>query len=147
MKIEFSKEQYLDLMKLVYLGNYVVNTAMGNEEDIENFNKIEDFIFSKAKDAGLERFVEDIEEDNEKTIYASEELEGEVEEIIEAFEENIFWQDLVDLLTKRDVESKYSEDELAAMDMEKIMDIESEIFEKYADEFDKNGINNLFLKK
>ncbi len=148
MKVEFTKEQYASLMKLVYLGNYMANGNRMDDEVIDDFNDLEDYIFGKAKEAGLERYVDEgtNEDEGDPIAYPSELLDEEVSEYIEEFESQIFWDELIDLLTKRDMIKKYGEDKLEAMEIEDLISKESEIYDKYAEEFNDKGIENLYLK-
>jgi len=41
MKIELTKEQYKNLIKLVYLGNWIVNSIRSGEEDDKRIEKYE----------------------------------------------------------------------------------------------------------
>ena len=50
MKIEFTKEQYENLIKSVYLGNWLVNAIRSGrkgDEHIKEFDKIEQYVFAK----------------------------------------------------------------------------------------------------
>ena len=61
MKIKLTKKQYKNLLKLVYLGNWMVNSIRsGNEGDerIKKYDEIEQYIFSFAKEAGLKKYIE-----------------------------------------------------------------------------------------
>ena len=53
MKIELSRDEYLNLVKLVYLGNWVVN-AIRTEDFDTGANEIEQKILSYAKDQNYE---------------------------------------------------------------------------------------------
>ena len=65
MKIELTKEQYENLLEVVYLGNWMINAIRsGNKGDerIEKYDDIEQYILSFAKDFRLANFVEYNEE-------------------------------------------------------------------------------------
>jgi len=54
MKIFFTKKQYEALIKLVYLGDWMANSCKtGDERDME-IEKVEQYIYSFAKDFGME---------------------------------------------------------------------------------------------
>jgi len=61
-KIEFTKEQFEALLKLVYLGNWLANANRdGSNENphLEEYEKIENYIFSFAKQFGFDEYVDD----------------------------------------------------------------------------------------
>lgn len=57
MKINFTKKQYQDLLRLVYLGNWMAN-ANRTEDEIKSLNELEGYIFSFAKDFGMRRWAD-----------------------------------------------------------------------------------------
>ena len=54
MEIKLTKDQYAQLMRLVYLGNWVVNGFHTDDIDEES-DALEDYVYSKARDFGLEK--------------------------------------------------------------------------------------------
>jgi len=56
MKINFTKKQYEDLIKLVYLGNWFVNSHRTN--DVVEYEELEQYIFSYFEDFGMEQYIE-----------------------------------------------------------------------------------------
>jgi len=127
MKITFTKEQYETLLKTVYMGNWIANST--SEEPEENpFDALEEYVFSFAKDFGLERYAAYVKENN--TYYPSRQMEEdeEVEEYIQNYDDNTFWDKLIFNLSRRDVEKKYGEAAVEKMsDEELIRDILSPI--------------------
>lgn len=59
MKIEFTKKQYEELLLLVGLGNWVRGAAaeLHGKYNIK-MNELEDYIFAKAKEFGVDQAVE-----------------------------------------------------------------------------------------
>ena len=58
MDIKLTKDQYENLIKLVYLGNWMINGIRLHDEQVEKYEKIEQYIFSFAKDAEMEKYIE-----------------------------------------------------------------------------------------
>ncbi len=52
MQVMYTPEQYEALMKLVYLGNWMVNGIKTSDERTKKFDAIEQRIFQDAEDAG-----------------------------------------------------------------------------------------------
>ena len=59
MNIEFTKDQYVTLLKLIYCGEWVLNSyKTRNDKEYLETDKFEQFIFSFAKEFKLEKWVE-----------------------------------------------------------------------------------------
>lgn len=56
MEIKFTKEQYEALIKMLYLGNCMINGV--RVDRIKEFDDIENYLFSFAGDFGLENHVD-----------------------------------------------------------------------------------------
>jgi len=142
MKINFTKEQYETLIKIVYMGNGIVNAVDESSEDNE-FTAMEEYIFSFAKNVGLEHLVDHDETENK--YYPSEKLEEDEEiiEYIQSYDDNIFWEKLIFNLTRRDMENKYGIETVEKMSDEEGFAKGQPIAEKYEKEFSKNGLTNL----
>lgn len=144
MKINFTKKQYETLLKAVYLGNWMVNST-DDEPEGNQFDKVEEYICSFAKDFGLEQYV--TYDEGDKAYYPSRMLEEdeEVDGYIQRYDDYIFWDNLASSLAGRDMVNEYGEEAI-----KKLSDIErftqkQPFAEKYDDEFAKNGVKNLII--
>ena len=143
MDIPLTKEQYSDLIKIVYLGEWIVNSYRVEEDDMK-FTEIEKYIYSFAKEAGLDNVLEHNEELNEFLPTAA--FEEENISLTEEYDYEAFWEILIEELAKKDLIQNFSETELVEMDgVKKIMELEK-YRERYENEFEKNGVTNLTLK-
>ena len=148
MKIELDKKQYENLIKLVYLGNWMVNAIRdGSPEDkeIERYNEIEQYIFSFAKNADLEKYIEFDDEVGQFFPTNSFEFETDVEQYRQEYNDETFWDELIDRLARRDFIKKYGEDTVRKMGWKELIEKEDPFIEKYSKEIEKNGLDNLEL--
>jgi hypothetical protein len=144
MKINFTKAQYETLIKAVYLGNWMVNATETEKVD-EEFDALEEYILSFAKDFGLEQYVD--YDEGEKKFYASRELEEtDVEDHIQQYDDYTFWDKLIFNLAERDLFHKYGDKAAEKMSDVERFEKEQEFLEKYEQEFSVNGIKNLVIK-
>lgn len=147
MQIEFSKEQYKTLLKLVYLGNWMAN-AHRTEDFEEDMEKLEHYIFSFAKDFGFEKYV-DSENVGDGEFYPTRKFEEKsgVYDLHEDYDEENFWEEIISRLGERDCIRKYGAENIKKMSrmewFEKLSDCEQE----WADEMEKYGVNRLEVKK
>lgn len=146
MKINFTKKQYEDLVKLVYLGTWMVN-AHRTDDRVEKYEELEQYILSFYKDFGMENFI--LFDEELKRFFPTKEFEEEtdVEQYIDEYNNDIFWEELIDRLARRDFIRAYGEENLLKMTWEERFEKEQPFIDKYDEEFEKNGIENLDIKR
>lgn len=143
MKIFFTKKQYEALMKMAYLGSWLANACKtGADRDMEIEN-IEEYIFSFARDFGMEAHVDP---DEKGKVYPTREFEEMMSEYIDDYNEENFWDELVHSLSGRDFLEQYGKETIEKMEMSERFSKEQPFIDKYEDEFYDNGVKNLRLK-
>lgn len=145
MKIFFTKKQYEALMKMAYLGSWLANACKtGDDRDME-IESIEEYIFSFAKDFGMEEHVEQ-NEDKKGKVYPTRDFEEMMSEYIDDYNEENFWDELVHSLSGRDFLEHYGKESIEKMEMSERFANEQTFIDKYEDEFYDNGVQNLRIK-
>ena len=48
IKVKFKEKDYINLMKLIYCGNWFINAIRSNDNIIKKYDEIKDKIFSQA---------------------------------------------------------------------------------------------------
>ena len=141
MKINFTKKQYEDLLKLAYLGSWMINAHKVKDKP-DNFEELESYIFSFAKEFGMPEYLDDEVGDRAYPTRTFEEESG-VLDIIGAYDEENFWEELVDHLCKRDLKEQVSEEEFEQMDFEERMTKMIELEKKWHNELEQYGLSRL----
>lgn len=143
--IMLDKKLYPDLVLLVMLGSYVRGAVADQRgESWQKYEDIERYILSFAKDFGFPKFAENFK----GQLIPSDMLSAQEEDIIEAYDDDEFWHQLYTRLGQRDYERSKTDQDRAyerqhhGMFPDRIM----ELYEKYENEFEKNGIENLEIK-
>jgi hypothetical protein len=145
MKIDFTPEQFELLLKVVYLGNWMVKSTEEESTDTD-FDAIETHVLSFAEKFGLERYV-DFDKEEEKHYFSKEMEESEeIESYIQRYDDSTFWEKLIYNLARRDMERKYGERPIALMSPEEHLTKEQPFIEKYEKEFGDNGLRNIMIK-
>ena len=144
MKINITNKQYKSLMKLAYLGNWLANASRGADETIAEFEDITQYVFSFVREYHLESWVE--RHDESDKWFPTKELEERLSPLIDEYNEDNFWEDLVFDLARRDLIDRYGEDEVEKMDLKELITREQPFLDKYEQEFSKNGIRNLRIE-
>ncbi len=143
MKINFTKKQFENLLKLVYLGNWVVN-AHRTDDTIKKYEDLEHYVFSFAKAFGFEEYA-DAEKVGNGEFYPTRvfEEETDINKLHDEYDSDTFWDEIVDRLAERDFIRKYGVDKIQKMSRDERFEKICECEEKYADEIEKNGIERL----
>ena len=142
IEITLTKKNLRLLIRHVFIGNWIL-TATKTEENKE----LEDFFDSILSLGKNYNILDGIEYDENTGSYdLTREKEEELLNPINEYEEDNFWDELINKLAIRDAKKKYGINELSKMEsidrMKAIWDEE----EKYNEEFEKNGIERLMLK-
>lgn len=145
--VTFTKAQFLNLMKSVYLGNWVAN-ACRTVDKKEEYEEIEDFIFSLAPQFGFSQYVDHEESDGDR-YYPTRRFkeETDVEQLVEEYNEENMREELIDVLGDRDFFEKYSEAEIEKMSQKERFIKRIECEEKYGEEFEYYGVDRLKIQE
>ena len=141
MKINFTKKQFRLLLDLVYAGNMVINSTKIADDESKEHEELQSYIFSFCKDFGFEDLAE-LDRESGKYYETREYEESGIMEFIDEYDGYIFWDQLVTNLAKRDANKKIA---ARATDpsAEDLWKRTFEIEERYANEFEENGLENI----
>jgi len=143
-----TKEQYFNLLKIIYLGNWLANAIHnGSKEDPQDkgLEDIEDYVFSFAKKFSFDQYVE-FDEEHQK-FYPTNEFDELVQGYIDDYDEDCFWEELFYRLSDRDFWRAYSRKEISKMEMKERFEKEEPFREKWDNELNKYGIKRLEVKE
>ena len=142
VNVEFTKEQYENLLKLVYLGNWVVNSGRVGDEVQVYFEDLERFVFSKAEQFGLGHFADTTSKDCPATREFEEGIEKD--EFLEDYNEENFWNELIERITLHKVSSQFTEEEWLAKTEEEKVKLLTSFEEEFSLKFQTEGLATLF---
>ncbi|SHI56314.1 hypothetical protein [Desulfofundulus thermosubterraneus] len=144
VKINLNREEYELLIEIFYIADWVLNAYKTTEDDeIDRYRDLEQKILSRAKEFGLQNIVE---WDPSMRVYQyTREFEenNPAMEFIEDFEEDTFWDELVERLSMRDLVEEYGEESVMEMDVFTRLEKLDKYRVKYLEEFEKNGLQNV----
>jgi hypothetical protein len=144
MKIELTKEQLDKLARLVYLGNWMAN-SWRNEDVIEEYDEVESLILNEANKHGLSEYSE--LDEVEKKYVPSHELEEKMTELVDFYNDNTFWDQLIFRMADRDYVRKYGEEAMSELETDKGMEREKPLLEKYEKEFNEHGLDRIEVRR
>lgn len=135
MQIELSKKEFRRLLDLVYIGNWILNSARGDDR-IRDYDEVESKIFSRCHDIGADSLYEI--EDGE-VVPSRLFQDGGIHEAIMDYEDTVFFEILAEELARRDMAfepiTRENYDELAGR------------IEDYIEEFEENGVEHITVEK
>lgn len=150
MKIDLTKEQYLNLLEIIHIANSVLG-ILGDvlpeakyKKKSDEMEDLEDYFLSYARDFRCDDLVEDF---HGKTLM-KDEIYEKIQAIIDEYDDYIFWNELEVRMGKRDFERTITEEEKKYIKENKgwLPERIHEIYEKYRQEFENHGIDRLELK-
>ena len=134
MQIELSEKEYRRLLDMVYIGNWILNSARGDDR-FEDYDRVEEKIFSLAPSQGMTSLVQIWQ----GHIYPSQALaDGGIHEAIADYEDAVFFDILAEELARRDLG-------LVDSDPEDLSELNQRM-EEYLDEFDRNGLDTVTVE-
>ena len=131
MELQLSEKQYRRLLDLVYIGNWVLNSARGDDR-ISDYDKVESLIFSHCLEHGMAPLVELY---NGEIIPSRAFAEGGIHEAIMAYEDVAFFEILAEELALRDLDAERATVENYDEVMERM--------EQYMGEFEAHGTDHI----
>lgn len=142
MNISLTAEQYKALLLMTYLGHWMVNAH--RVETDKPSDMLASHLYSYAKSFGLADLVE-LDADSGE-YFPTQQLEEIASEYIDAYDNQTFWDELIDRLSDRDLVAKHSQEAREKMTSEERF-TELEKFEaRYDEEFEKHGVERLIIK-
>lgn len=145
--IELTKKQFIALLKVVYLGNWMANANRAKNMKKEH-EGIEDYIFSLAPKFGLEKYMDHEASDGER-YYPTGEFEEntDVHVLHDEYDEETFWDEMAERLGERDFFERYSLKEQKKMTKDERFTKLYECIDLYYDEFEKSGIKRIRMRR
>jgi len=133
MTIELSDLEYRRLLDMVYIGNWVLNSARGSDR-IDEYDHVESMIFSHCDSVGMNSLVFQYAGISVPSDAFSQ---GGIHEAIADYETSVFYDILAEELACRDMDV----DEVTE---EKYEELNRRIAD-YLDEFEENGLDHISL--
>ncbi|MCX6713500.1 MAG: hypothetical protein NTV48_00100 [Candidatus Vogelbacteria bacterium] len=138
--IVLTREQYLTLAKVVYLGNWIANAyRVGQKDDprLVEYDEISDHIFSLASKFGFSKHLEheiEFDEDLNRT---------ETSKLIEEYDEETFWTELPERLGDRDFYARYGKEDWDKMTPDERFLKMQECVIKWENEIENNDLDRI----
>jgi hypothetical protein len=131
VKIELTEQQYRYLLDLVYIGNWVMNSAR-EDDRIKEYDHVESLIFSHCPAHGMRKLAERLDGE---IIPSRAFADGGIHEAIADYEDVVFYEILAEELALRDMDGE-------PMTRENYNELLERI-DTYMGEFEENGTDHI----
>lgn len=133
MNIELTDKEFRLLLDMVYIGDWVLNSTRGSDR-FEAYDQIQEKLFTLCANTGMRSLVQSYM----GHYFPSKAYEdGGIHEAIADYEDAVFFDILAEELARRDM----SQEGIA---QEELTELTSRM-DEYLGEFEKNGIDNLYV--
>ena len=133
IRIDFTDKEFRRLLDMVYIGNWVLNSARGDDR-FTDYDDVESKVFAHCANTKMRSLFEVVEGE---VLPSAAYEEGGIHEAIMEYEDTVFFEILAEELARRDmgyanVTEENQEEFNTRMD-------------DYMDEFEQSGVDNLEL--
>lgn len=134
MQIELTSKEFRNLLDMVYIGNWVLNSTRGDDR-FQIYDDLESKLFALARDRGMSVLTQDW---NGTPVPSRAYAEGGIHEAIAYYEDNVFYEILAEELSRRDMNYP----EITDDNYEEIVGR----MDRYMSEFELSGLDHLILE-
>ena len=147
MKINLTKKEYRTLVEMIYLSDWVVSAHEIERDNIDKAHvELRKKLLSHYKEMQMEDMIEYSAQDDD--YYETNDYDQYIhEKFIDKYNENIFWEELIDKLAVRDVINNIGMEKYLKLDMLERMHKIGNEKEKYGIEFEKHELNRVRIGK
>lgn len=137
MEVKMSEKQFRRLLDMVFIGNWVLNSARGSDR-IRVYDQVESLMFSQCLLHDMPDLVDVV---RGVAVPSRAFNEGGIHEAIMAYEDTVFYEILAEELARRDMETEglNAETPEGMVDLNRRIDI-------YLDEFETNGTDHIIIE-
>jgi len=143
MVIDLTKEEYQRLIELAYLGEWTVNAFRDPARTLPAYEDALRSLLSHAEEAGCAQWADP------ETCDPTEELEmnRDIRRYIDEYNDESFWYELLERFAYRDLEKELGFRSVRDMNPRQREERLETLKEKYLDELENHGIENLAFRR
>ena len=137
MEVKMTEKQFRRLLDMVYIGNWVLNSARGADR-IRDYDQVESLMFSQCLLHDMPDLVDVV---RGVAVPSRAFHEGGIHEAIMAYEDTVFYEILAEELARRDMELEG----ISAETPEGMVELNRRI-DAYLDEFEPSGTDHITVE-
>ena len=146
MKILLTKSEYRTLFDMIYMAEWMLTAFEAKPGPLKaKYHHLAQKIYSHAKEMGWESLVESSTAENEYFPTLEYEDKSGVHDLIDEFEADSFWEQLIERMTERDVYARAGTTPAQPLSHDAYSAIAEPIEKEYAREFSEHGVDNVIV--
>ena len=147
MKIDITKDEYRDLLDLLYMADWILRAhKTGEDPRTGPYDKVIQKLYAHAGEAGYERLIE--HDPSTRNHYTTREFEEVSKAIvfIDEFVDDSFWDELIIRLAERDAAQQAGGyDRFRLLSNEEQHALRTPVEGRYSEEFNTHGVDHVVL--
>ena len=148
MKIDLTREEYKKLLDILSIADWVLNAHKPMKDDrIEPYNELYQKLLALAEQMGCGHLIE-YDSFLEGYFPTGEyEDENDYQVLIDEYDDDTFWEELINRLARKDlIKQMGGLEKAASLSLEERYTKMSQLHAYYGEEFSQNGLENLQLR-
>ena len=147
LKMSLTTKEYRLLLDVLSISNWVLNAYRNPlQGNARPYTELQQKLLSFAEKAECAEFVDYSNSSGKYYFSTNFENVSPFMKYILLFEEETFWDELVNRMVQRDLINKYGETHVARMTVEERVELENQFRSNYENEFIHHGIFNLVVE-
>ncbi len=144
MKINFTKKEYRILVELLHLGDWMLHAHDAEEKPETGAHRaLCQKIYSYFKEMGCEDLIENINGE----FYETRKFEDAMQEKVEAYDHESFWEELISRLATRDAEAVVGSEQFRSIDGYDRIKLIHDKEQAWVDEFSEYELARLVVQR
>ncbi len=146
MRIDITNKEYRLLVDMFEIADWVLHSYRSDSpEETKGYRDLQQKLYALSREAGMEDLIRYDAELGQNIITEEYEEQSGYMSFIEDYENDHFWEELISRLADRDLTVQEGLGSLNNMSVKERLEKLLVLEEKYAREFEENGIANLKL--
>jgi hypothetical protein len=147
--LALTPEQFKTLLRMVYIANTVANAHRDDADFLKAYDDLEQYVFSRAKEAGYPAAVIRHQVGEEEHHHPSRIFEGdlEVNMLMDGYDLDVTIDLISEKLAERDVEQKYGPNAKDKMPLKDYEDLISDAADEYEKYFLEKGFKHISINE
>ena len=144
MKINFTKKEYRSLLDIIQIADWIINShSIEQRKETEEYEEVFQKPLACAKEMGCEDLIEYVNRDGKYYPTHTFENESLAHQFIDDFQEEIFWEELVSRLARRDLLKTKPTSSAVELSEEELFSAMIEAEKKWIKEFEAFGLDRI----
>ncbi|HCT83769.1 MAG TPA: hypothetical protein DF296_01050 [Candidatus Margulisbacteria bacterium] len=141
MDLKLTKEQCFTLTKMLYVATFVCD-GFAPDQLYEDMAELQKYVLLSTRD-----YQRDVGIPCSENLPGEQAYDEELCPIIDRFQHDAFWDHLTDKMVNNELRNQFTLKKFSALSLEEKLILRLPLTEKYENEFEENGVQNLVIQR